>query len=81
IANMAGTWMGVIYGFAGMRVRDGVLTFAPYLPPGWESYRFRLAFQGRRLRVSVDGAGVRCELLSGAPLTVQVNGQAVRLEA
>ncbi len=81
IANMAGTWMGVIYGFAGMRVRDGVLTFAPYLPPGWESYRFRLAFQGRRLRVSVDGNGVGCELLSGAPLTVQVNGREVLLEA
>lgn len=79
IANMAGTWMGVIYGFAGMRVRDGALSFAPYLPPGWESYRFRLAFQGRRLQVSVGQDGTRCELLSGAPLTVQVHGQPVRV--
>ena len=34
-AAMAGTWMGVSYGFAGMRVIDGALQFAPTLPARW----------------------------------------------
>jgi hypothetical protein len=34
-AAMAGTWMGVAYSFAGMRVVDGALRFAPTLPKQW----------------------------------------------
>jgi alpha,alpha-trehalose phosphorylase len=40
-AAMAGTWMGVAYGFAGMRVVGGELRFAPTLPKQWQHYRSR----------------------------------------
>lgn len=39
-AAMAGTWIGVAYGFAGMRVSDGAWRCAPTLPAKWRHYRF-----------------------------------------
>lgn len=70
-ANMAGSWMSLVNGFGGMRVRGGILHFRPYLPAGWKSYSFRVAFRGRLIGVSIDAARAVYELLDGAPLTVR----------
>ncbi|MFD1628693.1 family 65 glycosyl hydrolase domain-containing protein [Pseudopedobacter beijingensis] len=53
ITSMAGTWMSVVEGFAGMRVRDGYLHFKPMLPEKWESYSFNILFRGFKLNVKV----------------------------
>jgi maltose phosphorylase len=53
ITSMAGTWMSVVEGFAGMRVRDGSLHFKPMLPEKWESYSFTILFRGFKLNLKV----------------------------
>jgi len=54
-ASMGGSWMCVIYGFAGMRTYDGELSFKPYLPKGWEGYGFKIDFGGTTLHVKING--------------------------
>lgn len=51
ITSMAGTWMSLVKGFGGMRVREGTLHFKPFIPKQWKSYSFRLEFRGRVLKV------------------------------
>jgi len=46
ITSMAGSWMSVIQGFAGMRVCNGKLTFNPKLPKHWKSLSFKVNFRG-----------------------------------
>src|SRR5690606_14760903 len=36
ITSMAGTWMSIVKGFGGMRVRDGELHFDPFIPDQWK---------------------------------------------
>ncbi|HBL36573.1 MAG TPA: family 65 glycosyl hydrolase [Firmicutes bacterium] len=69
-ACMGGAWLCVVYGFAGMRVDDGVLSFAPTLPEQWQEYSFTVLYKSRLIRVTVDKAGTRYELLQGEPLTI-----------
>ncbi|WP_297861359.1 family 65 glycosyl hydrolase domain-containing protein [uncultured Alistipes sp.] len=73
VTSMAGTWLALVEGFGGMRVRDGVLTFAPALPAAWRSLAFRVRFRGRVLsvRAAHDRVEVACE---GAPLTIRIGG-------
>ncbi|MBS0584068.1 MAG: beta-phosphoglucomutase [Proteobacteria bacterium] len=59
MAAMAGSWLGLAWGFGGVRVRDGRLGFAPKLPPGWRSYRFGILWNGVRIGVTVDADGAR----------------------
>ncbi|GAA0553732.1 glycoside hydrolase family 65 protein [Chitinophaga japonensis] len=59
ITSMAGTWMSVVEGFAGMRVRNGELHFAPFLPAKWQSFAFNVRFRGALLKVEVSRQGVR----------------------
>ena len=46
ITSMAGTWMSVVEGFGGMRVRDGKLSFQPFIPGKWKSFSFHIGFRG-----------------------------------
>jgi len=75
ITSMAGTWMSVVEGFGGMRVKDGKLSFKPFLPKKWTSFSFHVGFRGTLLKVKVDNGGVRVRNLSGKEITVIVYGQ------
>lgn len=73
ITSMAGTWMSVVQGFAGMRVRDGLLQFKPFLPKAWKSIRFMVNFRGRLLQVRMSGDETYLELQEGEPISVIVS--------
>ncbi|ACT93971.1 glycoside hydrolase family 65 protein [Dyadobacter fermentans] len=81
ITSMAGTWMSVVKGFAGQRVKDGVLSFKPYLPEQWQGYSFRIGFRGSLLKVSVSKGSVSIENVSDSGITVLVNDQKVFVDA
>ncbi|MFR4252384.1 MAG: glycoside hydrolase family 65 protein [Weissella confusa] len=81
ITSMTGAWLSIVQGFAGMRVRDDQLHFEPFLPDKWQGYSFRFLFRGRLLSVAVDQNGSHVELLSGEPLTIDVAGEKLTLEA
>ena len=55
IASMGGTWMVLVYGFAGMGDLDGHLTFRPGLPEELMGLRFPLTIRGQTLAVAIDG--------------------------
>lgn len=80
ITSMAGTWMSIVKGFGGMRVRDGELHFDPFIPDQWKSYSFRLEFRGRVIKVSVSKRKTEITLESGRPLTIVLKGKPLKLE-
>lgn len=75
ITSMAGTWMAVVEGFGGMRVKDGKLSFQPFLPAKWKSFSFHIGFRGTLLNIKVSKDGVQIKNLSGTELTVTVFGK------
>lgn len=79
ITSMAGTWMSVVKGFGGMRVRDGKLHFSPFIPDQWKSYSFRLEFRGRVIKLKVTKEGATTTLEHGEPIEVVVNGKTQRI--
>jgi alpha,alpha-trehalose phosphorylase len=80
-AAMAGSWLGLVQGFGGMRTHDGRLRFAPTLPARWRRYAFRLRVGAAQLQVSVDGDGVEYRLLHGAALAFEHRGEPLALSA
>jgi alpha,alpha-trehalose phosphorylase len=78
-AAMAGTWMGVAYGFAGMRVVGGELSFAPKVPKQWQHYTFKIHFKGALLEVHVEPGRADYRLLQGEVLDFSHGGEPVAL--
>ena len=77
---MTGSWLAIVQGFAGMRIRNDQLHYAPFLPKKWDSYQFRQQFRGRVIEVTVDDNGTKLDLISGEPLTIDLDGQTVDLK-
>lgn len=75
ITSMAGTWMSVVEGFGGMRVRDGKLYFNPQIPKVWDSYSFKVNFKGQVLTVKVSKSGAEFFIQKGAALEIVVDGK------
>jgi len=75
ITSMAGTWMAVVQGFGGMRVKDGKLSFNPFLPAKWKSFSFHIGFRGNLLNIKVGKEGVHITNLSGKEIKVSVYGK------
>lgn len=78
ITSMAGSWLAIAQGFAGMRTVDG-LSLNPFLPDCWQGYAFRFEYRGRTLRVEVDKGQATVKLLSGEPLILTLCGQKAEL--
>lgn len=79
ITSMAGTWLSVIKGFGGMRVKDDTLHFTPFIPKKWKSYSFRIEFRGRVIKVKVSNQRIETTLVSGEPFDIKINNEAVSL--
>jgi alpha,alpha-trehalose phosphorylase len=79
-ANMGGTYMGIVFGFGGLRLKDDGLHLNPALPAAWSSYDFKVHDRGSRIKVTVDGEGCRLTLEHGPARTLTVYGKQVVLE-
>jgi alpha,alpha-trehalose phosphorylase len=80
-AAMAGSWLGVVAGFAGLRMQKSLPLFTPTLPAAWSRYSFRLRIGRAQLEVLVARQGCTYRLLEGASLTLQHRGRALLLSS
>lgn len=80
MANMGGTWLAIVYGFAGLRVKESGLSFAPFLPDEWNSLDFHVQYQGRLLKVHLGRDVISYLVVEGEGLTICHNGSSLYLE-
>ena len=73
ITSMAGTWMSVVEGMAGVRVHESGLEINPTIPDAWQSYTFRILYQTIPLEVSIDKTNVTVKNIGNKELTCIVN--------
>ncbi|WKK58768.1 family 65 glycosyl hydrolase domain-containing protein [Sphingobacterium sp. BN32] len=72
ITSMAGTWMSIVQGFAGMRIKNNQLYFQPFLPEQWESFTFNIGFRGKILSIRISKGEMEIENTSSEVLDMQV---------
>jgi alpha,alpha-trehalose phosphorylase len=65
---MGGTWLGVVYGLAGLRDYGGRLSFNPNRQIG--GLRFRLMVRGQLLAVEIKSGGATYHLELGDELII-----------
>ncbi|NLN34174.1 MAG: glycoside hydrolase family 65 protein [Flavobacteriaceae bacterium] len=80
ITSMAGTWMSIVEGFGGMRVKDGKLSFHPHIPEQWKSYSFKIIFRNKILTIHVSHEGNSFSVDGEEELEILVNGNPVKVE-
>jgi maltose phosphorylase len=80
ITSMAGTWMSIVEGFGGMRVKNDTLHFSPKIPKEWTGYSFKINFRNQILKVVVNQNETQFALDGTTELTIFVNGNAILVQ-
>ncbi|HBD27058.1 glycoside hydrolase family 65 protein [Flavobacterium sp.] len=75
ITSMAGTWMSIVEGFGGMRVRNNQLHFEPKIPAQWKGYSFKVNFRNTIVKVEVKQEGTNVSIEGNSDVDVFVNGE------
>jgi maltose phosphorylase len=80
ITSMAGTWMSIVEGFGGLRVKNNQLSFTPKIPKQWESYSFKINYRNHILKVNVSQKQTTFEMQNGTEMEIFVNNKSVLLQ-
>ncbi len=80
ITSMGGTWMSVVYGFGGMKIKDRMLSFEPDLPDSWEALSFKILYRGRTLKIQINKEQISIENMEGEALDLFLAGTKMHLE-
>ncbi|MGH9106927.1 MAG: glycosyl hydrolase family 65 protein, partial [Acidimicrobiales bacterium] len=80
LAALAGSWLGLVAGFGGMRQGPDRLSFRPRLPEDLSRLAFRLHYRGRHLRVEITPGAATFLVVAGGAMVVQVGDEELYLE-
>jgi maltose phosphorylase len=80
ITSMAGTWMSVVMGFGGLRIKKDTLSFAPMLPKNWSGFSFLVRYRDAIISVRVNKEKLFLNLQASHSLNCEVYGETISLE-
>lgn len=81
ITSMAGTWLAIVQGFGGLRVRNGKLSLKPHIPEKWISFAFNIRFRTNQLNIRIEKERVIIQNIEGNTILLEVNGKEYVVEA
>lgn len=77
IANAGGSYMTIVYGFAGLRIKEDGLHFRPTKPHQWSRVRFRIRYREALVQLTI---GERFTIDTDRPLDLFVNERPYHVE-
>lgn len=80
ITSMAGTWLSIVEGFGGMRVRNNRLHLNPVIPDAWESFSFKMRFRDKLIEVTTSDSTVTVNNISDNDIPLVIAGSEYNLE-
>lgn len=72
ITSMAGTWMSIVEGFGGLKVKNDVLTLEPSMPDKWEAFSFKIRYRGFLIKIEVTKNNIKITNESSEELQIRV---------
>lgn len=71
-ANMGGNYMAIVYGFAGLRIKEKGLYFSPLIPKPWKEFSFKINYEDSQIMVEINKKQSKFTLLKGGPKNIYV---------
>ncbi len=81
ITSMAGTWLTIVQGFGGMRVKDEKLHLKPHIPEKWSAFAFNILFRGNQLSIRVEKNRIIIHNIKGEAIDLYINDKLVHILA
>lgn len=73
ITSMAGSYLSIVQGFGGLRIKNQTLYLNPHCPSQWEGYGFQILLNNEPVKIEVTKAGHHITNLGSQDITVYLN--------
>lgn len=80
ITSMSGSWLAIVEGFGGMRIRENRVFLDPAIPDTWSTFTFHARFREISFEVKVTRKDVEITNLSRQTLPLKIFGSAYDLK-
>jgi maltose phosphorylase len=81
VTSMAGTWMSLVYGFGGLRIKNQTISFDPFLPNNWKKFAFKIKFRHWLLNIQVSKKEIIIANLSNKNISILLYGEEYKINA
>jgi maltose phosphorylase len=81
ITSMAGTWMSIVEGMAGVRILEDGLKINPVIPECWTKYSFQILVKKNPIYISISKEGFQIENKGETSLNLEIAGQKTELKS
>jgi maltose phosphorylase len=79
ITSMAGTWMAVLMGFGGLRIKENRLSFSPMLPSQWKSFQFCVRYREAIITININKENIHINVNSATGLICELYDEQLSL--
>lgn len=79
ITSMAGTWMAVVNGFGGLRIKQDKLSLSPMLPEQWQSYSFTIHYRNANALIQVTNSEIEIKLIEGESFDFEIYNEPMNI--
>ncbi|MDT8346875.1 MAG: glycosyl hydrolase family 65 protein, partial [Flavobacteriaceae bacterium] len=80
ITSMAGTWMSIVEGFGGLRIKNQILSLNPQLPEQWKSLDFKINYRSQIIDVKINKNQTSISLQGNQSVNMYLFGELIKLE-
>lgn len=81
ITSMAGTWMSVVNGFVGLKIKEGMLSLKPKLPQHWNSLSLKINYRGAVLTIHHENNDSTFQWSGEKPLDLLLNDHPITVNS
>ncbi|AQQ54825.1 glycoside hydrolase family 65 protein [Planococcus lenghuensis] len=79
-ASIGGIWKAAVFGFAGVRLADGVLRINPRLPKHWHRMQFSIFWQGQALAIEITQKALKVTASDNRSVIIETGGMTYEME-
>jgi maltose phosphorylase len=72
ITSMAGSYLSIVQGFGGLRIKDQTLYLNPHCPAQWTGYGFQILLNGEPIKIEVSRSGYNVTNLGNQEITIHL---------
>jgi maltose phosphorylase len=81
ITSMAGSYLSIVQGFGGLRIKNQSLHLDPHCPEQWHGYKFRILFKNSPVTISVNHSGTSVNNHGELDMDVHYKQQRITIKA
>ena len=80
ITSMSGSWLAIVEGFAGVRIKHDGLYIKPSIPKQWKSYSFNMLYNNININIKINEKNIVIINKDSVEISLYINNTLITID-